>query len=52
MKKLAKDHAKLKYLNKIYFQVIYVNASYFVGALRTNAEEIKNLKGIIKNFKI
>ena len=52
MKKLAKDHAKLKYLNKIYFQVIYVNASYFVGALRTNAEEIKNLKGIIENFKI
>ena len=52
MKKFAKDHAKLKYLNKIYFQVIYVNASYFVGALRTNAEEIKNLKGIIENFKI
>ena len=47
--KFAKNHNKLKYLNKIHFQVIYVNASYFVGALRTNAEEIKNLKGDLEN---
>ena len=42
----AQKHNKLKYLNKICFQVIYVNPSYFVGALRTNAEEIKNLKEV------
>ena len=46
----AQKHNKLKYLNKICFQVIYVNASYFVGALRTNAEEIKNLKEVNKKL--
>ena len=42
--KLAQKHNKLKYLNKICFQVIYVNANYFVYSLRTEAEDIKNLK--------
>ena len=46
LSEFAQKHNKLKYLNKICFQVIYVNASYFVGALRTNAEEIKNLKEV------
>ena len=48
----AQKHKKLKYLNKICFQVIYVSASYFVGALKTNAEEIKNLKEAMENTKI
>ena len=48
----AEKHNELKYLDKICFQVIYVNASYFVGALRTSAEEINNLKQIIENLKI
>lgn len=45
------NHKELEYLNKTYFQVIYMDASYFVESLLTNADKIKNLEGQIIDLK-
>ena len=43
-KNFIKYNKDLIYLEKIYFQVIYVDSSYFVHSLQTNEETINNLK--------
>ena len=49
--KFVNNHKELEYLNKTYFQVIYMDASYFVESLLTNADKIKNLEGQIIDLK-
>ena len=49
--KFVKNNKELEYLNKTYFQVIYMDASYFVESLLTNADKIKNLEGQIIDLK-
>ena len=49
--KFVKNNKELEYLNKTYFQVIYMNASYFVESLLTNSDKIKNLEGQIIDLK-
>ena len=52
LKKFLDNNQEISYLDKINFQVIYMNASYFVESLRTNAEVIKNIKAELNNLKI
>ena len=46
-----KENYKLDYINKICFQVIYINSSFFVESLITNSDRINNLEGTIKELK-
>ena len=46
-----KKNYKLDYINKICFQVIYINSSFFVESLITNSDRINNLEGTIKELK-
>ena len=51
LKDFSELNENLDYLDKIYFQVIYLNDSYFVESLRTNADEIKNIQGELENVR-
>lgn len=51
LKAFYEQNYKLDYINKIYFQVIYINSSFFVESLITTSERINYLEGTINELK-
>jgi len=42
---------KIKYANRIFFQVVYINSSYLAESLKSSSDEIDNLKYQMDNAK-
>lgn len=49
--KFAEENAYLDYLDKICFQVIYINSSYFVESLISNTEKINIFEKELKSLR-